>query len=105
MPPCAPTEDRGSEQAKEVISGQALRHKQAAAQNPNPKPSLRPFHHLGGPLDLGDDVLQDAADDLNLLSGLVPVALFDGLADAGERLDAVASVETRCVDVMPEPIS
>src|SRR3989440_4043221 len=52
---------------------------------------------------LGGDVLNRSGDDDDLLAGLLPVVLLDGLARAGQRLDAVARVEAGRVNLVLEP--
>ena len=54
-------------------------------------------------LDLGSVVSNDAACDLYLFAGLSPVALFDGLADAGNGLYAVTRVHSGSIDLMSKP--
>src|SRR5437764_4764944 len=52
---------------------------------------------------LGGDVLNRVGGDDDLLARLLPVVLLDGLAHAGQRLDAVARVEAGRVNLVLEP--
>src|SRR5437588_8407115 len=52
---------------------------------------------------LGGGALNRGGDDGDLLASLLPVVLLDGLAHAGQRLDAVARVEAGRVNLVLEP--
>ena len=54
-------------------------------------------------LNLPRVVLDHLRHDLDLLVRFLPVLLLDGLAHAGQSLDAVARVEAGRVDLMAEP--
>src|SRR5207245_7239215 len=47
--------------------------------------------------------LEEMADAEDLVVGLFPALQLDRLADGGDRLDAVAGVETRGIDLVLEP--
>src|SRR5437588_2174025 len=51
----------------------------------------------------GGGALNRGGDDDDLRVGLLPVVLLDGLAHAGQRLDAVARIEAGRVNLVPEP--
>src|SRR5262249_9543686 len=56
-------------------------------------------------IDLRAKLLDRRRDDRDVSLRLVPCLLLDALADAGQRLDAVARVEARRVDEMLEPLA
>src|SRR6202035_6029430 len=54
-------------------------------------------------VELGGEGLDGAGGDADLLLGLFPVALLQGLAPPRQGLDAVAGIEARGVDLVAEP--
>ena len=63
------------------------------------------FNNSTGTIDLAAQAFDRLRHKHDLFSCLFPVSLFNRFTDRGKRFDAIASVESRRIDLVSEPRS